>query len=388
MPTFSIGIPCYGHPDHIAMTLMSVAIQTYRGFNVWMLDDGSPHGERYEALAKQFSEFMPEPIHYLRFSNEGIAVQRQRILDHVDGDYVIMIDDDDMEYHCETLMTYKKNIDVQAQQGRIPDILHGQFVEAHLSGVRNPHQPLEGSWVHGKAFRMKFIKDNKIGFDPRVKLWEDGFFVTWASRLAQFQIAIPDIMYFWTTTANSIVRSPEYILRMLKYYALAFWLNYQTLEPLKGRDNVIDLIISQQVMCYFYTQGLERRFPADSPEIVETYKVLKESLEGSKLIDLINKDERYYNAFKQVLQTGRMGAYAQDPYMIESESFNSWLNKHFNLSIKQLENGAIQGVRAEVLTESMFADQIGRTNAINSLQSNIHVKEKSNDTLPSTKTSN
>ena len=358
MPLFSIGIPCYGHPDHVAITLMSVAIQTCRDFNVWMFDDGSEHGEQYESLAKQFSEFMPTPIHYLRFENEGIAVQRQRILDTVDGDYVIMIDDDDLEYHCETLMTYKTNIDKYVAQGNTPDILHGQFLEAHINGFRNPHQPLEGSWVHGKAFRMKFIKDNKIRFDPTVKLFEDGQFVGLATRLAAFQVAIPDIMYFWTATAGSIVRSPEYIFRMLQYFARSFWVNYKFLEPLKGRDNVVDLLISMAVMCYYYLQGVERRFPADSPEIVATYSILTEALTTSDLIHYINADTRYFEAFKIALQTGRAGAFSQDPYMIEKESFNAWLNKHFNLSITQLEEGAMQGVRPEPLTESMFADRV------------------------------
>jgi glycosyltransferase involved in cell wall biosynthesis len=360
MPTFSIGIPCYGHPDHVAITLMSIATQTHRDFNVWMFDDGSAHEETYKTLAERFSEFMPEPIHYLRFKNEGIAVQRQRILDNVDGEYVVMIDDDDALYHCEVLQTYKKNLDLYVPQGKLPDIMHGQFMEAHTSGLRNPHQPLEGSWLHGKAIRMKFIKDNKIAFDPSVKLFEDGQVVGLAMRLAQFQVSIPDVLYFWTATANSIVRSPEYIFRMLKYFALSFWVNYKFLEPLKGRDNIADLMITMAVMCYYYLQGLERRFPADAPEIVDTYKVLKEALTTSNVIDLINTNDAYYQLVKTTLQTGRAGAYAQDPYMIESESFNNWLNKHFNLSIKQLEEGAMQGIRPEASKDSMFQDQVGK----------------------------
>jgi hypothetical protein len=46
--------------------------------------------------------------------------------------------------------------------------------------------------------------------------------------------------------------------------------------------------------------------------------------------------------------------------MIESESFNNWLNKHFNLSIKQLEEGAMQGIRPEASKDSMFQDQVGK----------------------------
>ena len=215
---------------------------------------------------------------------------------------------------------------------------------------------VDDKWVHGKAYRVQFLRDNKITF-PDYPYYEDGSLNHVVGKLAAFQVAIPDVMYLWTHTKNSIVRSGEYIHKMLKYFADSFWRAYKLTEPIKGRDNVSDLLLNDITMCYFYLQGLERRYPEDDPEILATYKVLDDMLKDTKIIDRINDDERYFNAFKQVLQTGRAGAYNQDPYLIETIPFNPWLQKHFNQSIKKLEDGAMQGIRDPGTQVSMYSDR-------------------------------
>ena len=361
MPLFTVAIPYFNHLDHLPLTLMSIATQTFRDFEVVVCDDGSPDGEKCKALCEKFSDFMPSPIRYIRFDeNMKIGVNRQRTLDAAKGDYFTSVDSDDLMYHCEVLATYKKNIDTYVAQGKVVDVLHGQFMEAHENGVRNPHQPMDGAWIHSKAYRVQFLKDNKITF-PSYEFYEDGGFNHVVGKLATFQVAIPDVMYLWTHTANSIVRSGEYIYRMLPLFADSFWRAYKLTEPIKGRDNVSDLILNELVMCYFYLQGLERRYPEDDPQLAKTYKVLRDTIEDTKIIDRINDDERYYNAFKMLLQSGRTGAYNQDPYLVESIPFNDWLVLHFNKSIKKLEMGTLQGVRDKGTDVSMFADRVPRS---------------------------
>ena len=356
---FSVVVPYFSHLDHMPLTLMSIATQTCRDFEVVVVDDASPNSA--EGLCQEMSKYMPQPIRYIHFDeNKGIGVNRQRALDAAKGDYITSIDSDDLFYHCEVLETYKRNIDAQKAQGKIVDVLHGQFMEAHAeTGIRNPHQPMDGAWVHGKAYRVQFLKDNKITF-PEYIYYEDGGFNHVVGKLAAFQVAIPDVMYLWTHTANSIVRSGEYIYRMLPMFADSFWRAYKITEPVKGRDNVSDLILNEVVMCYYYLQGLERRYPADDTQIAKVYEVLKATLDDTKIIDRINNDERYYNAFKQILQTGRAGAYNQDPYLVEDISFNDWLKLHFGVSILKLEKGAIQGVRDTGTKVSMYADRTAK----------------------------
>ena len=372
---FDVFIPYGNHLEHFPITLMSIATQTCRDFQVTVADDGTKEGAEVKALCEEFSKFMPNPIKYIRFDeNKGIAVQRQRLLDTATAEYFTSCDSDDAFYHCEVLETFKKNIEIYRPQNKLPDILHMSFIEAHDNGARIAHQPMDNAWQHGKMFRVQFLKDNKIFYDPAVELYEDGKFVQWASKLANFQVQIPDSGYFWTHTAGSIVRSGEYIHKMLSFFCDSFWRNYKAIEPLKGRDNCADLLFSGLVMPYYYLMGLERRYPEDDANIAKTYAVLKDMIESSHIIDLINTDERYFNGFNQVLRQGIQGVLNQDPYFVGGGSINDWLKLHFGVSIKKLEPDALQGIRDPGTATSMYSDRI--------------TKEKSSDTLPSTKTSN
>jgi len=355
-PFISIGIPAYNHLDHTPITLSSIAIQTFRNFEVLVVDDGSPDGEGFKALCEKMSDLMPSPIRYIRYDeNKGIGVNRQRVLDNAEGEYLLMIDSDNLLFSCEALQSIAVNILRQRQEGKIIDIAHTRFVEMHEDGNRNVHLPQDGAWVHGKAYRMDFLKENDIKF-PSYPFYEDGAFNHVAARLANQQLYIDDVCYAWCWSKDSITRGQDYLHVMLPYYADSFLRAYKILEPKKGRENVLDLPLATLCQNYYYLQGLERRYPEDDPCIQETYKVLKEVIETTKIIDAINSDDNKFMWFRQTLMNTQMGPMNQDPFVVEHISFNDWLKLHFGVSINKLELGSQRDYKFVPPPRSMYSD--------------------------------
>jgi glycosyltransferase involved in cell wall biosynthesis len=355
-PFFTVAIPFYSHIDHLPITLASIATQTFRNFEVLVVDDASPDGETCRELCETMSSMFPEPIRYIRFDeNKKIGVNRQRILDNAKGEYVTMVDSDDLLFSCEVLQIVATNILQQRQQGKIMDVAQMRFLEMHADGGRNVHMPQENAWVHGHFYRMDFLKDNNITF-PEYPFYEDGAFNHVVSRLSTQTLYLEDIGYAWVWTNDSITRGQDYLSVMMAYYADSFLRAYKILEPKKGRENVLDLPIAALCQTYYYMQGLERRYPEDDVRIVETYKVLKELVEETKIIDTINADENRFQQFRVTLMNSQLGPMNQDPYVVEHISVNDWLRKHFNVSIKKLELGAQRDFNFTPPPRSMYDD--------------------------------
>jgi glycosyltransferase involved in cell wall biosynthesis len=91
-PTVTVVIPTYNRRDLIGETLDSVFAQTFRDFEVVVVDDGSTDGtpERLRPLAEQGR------IRYIRQKNAEQAAARNRGLEEARGEFIAFLDDDDL----------------------------------------------------------------------------------------------------------------------------------------------------------------------------------------------------------------------------------------------------------------------------------------------------
>jgi len=357
MPFLTVLCPLYNHAPHFAMTLATIASQTFRDFNVICRDDCGPQEEEYRAVIDKFNDLMPNPIQYIRAEkNEGIGVNRQKLLEAADGEYVIFIDDDDQFYSVEAFQIYATNILQQRQQGHICDMARARFMEAHEDGVRLLHEMNEGAWVHAVMFRRAFLNDNKIVF-PDYRCYEDGALMHIATRMAGFTVFIDAPTYLWCWTTNSLTRSQDYLHVMLPTYTDSFWRAYKFLEPIKGKDNILELLIAPLCHSYFYLMGVERRYPETDDYIVRTYKILQEIIDQGKILEVIDDKEDRFNQFRLIYAGARNGAVGQDPMSFESITFNDWLQLHFGRSIKKLEVPKDKNFVYRPSAASMYADR-------------------------------
>ncbi len=100
----SVIIPVYKVEKYIAATVKSVLEQTYKNFELLIIDDGSP--DKSVEICQQFTDYR---IRIIRQENRGVAAARNTGIRHAQGEYIALLDADDLwlpnklEKHIEHL---------------------------------------------------------------------------------------------------------------------------------------------------------------------------------------------------------------------------------------------------------------------------------------------
>ncbi|MCK0114775.1 glycosyltransferase family 2 protein [Gelidibacter sp. F63206] len=100
MSFFSIVIPLYNKEKHIKATIESVLAQTFRDFEVIVVNDGSTDGS--EAVVNSISD---PRITYFKQDNKGASSARNAAISKASGPYLALLDADDLwqEHYLETI---------------------------------------------------------------------------------------------------------------------------------------------------------------------------------------------------------------------------------------------------------------------------------------------
>jgi len=88
----SVIIPAYNAAGYIAETLESVFAQTYRDFEIIVVNDGSPDTAALEAALQPFTD----RITYLKQQNRGVSAARNAGICAAHGRYLAFLDSDDL----------------------------------------------------------------------------------------------------------------------------------------------------------------------------------------------------------------------------------------------------------------------------------------------------
>ena len=117
----SVIIPTYNRAHLIARSIESVLNQTYREFELIVVDDGST--DNTEEVVKSFND---QRIRYIRYQmNEGAATARNTGIRAARGDYIAFQDSDDewhpdkLEKQINILLNYKEEMVIYTDMERI-----------------------------------------------------------------------------------------------------------------------------------------------------------------------------------------------------------------------------------------------------------------------------
>lgn len=91
MKKFSVIIPVYKVEKYIAATVQSVLQQTYKEFELLIIDDGSP--DQSVEICQQFTD---PRIKIIRQQNRGLAGARNTGIRQAQGEYLAFLDGDDL----------------------------------------------------------------------------------------------------------------------------------------------------------------------------------------------------------------------------------------------------------------------------------------------------
>lgn len=102
----SIVMPVYNGEKYIKQAIECVLDQSYRNWELLIVDDGST-----DSTANIISAFSDPRIHYFFQKNQGEAAARNTGLDHVTGEYIAFLDADDIYFQnaIEDMASYLDN---------------------------------------------------------------------------------------------------------------------------------------------------------------------------------------------------------------------------------------------------------------------------------------
>ncbi|MEL5849908.1 MAG: glycosyltransferase, partial [Candidatus Igneacidithiobacillus chanchocoensis] len=137
-PLVSICLVHYNRPHLLAQVLDSLRAQTYRNFEVVLVDDGSPGEAAQRYLDAIQSEFHGHGWQIIRQPNSYLGTARNHAAQAARGDYLLFMDDDNVA------LPYMLEHFVQAAESSGADIL--TCVNMPFTGDRVPPLP-ERIWV-------------------------------------------------------------------------------------------------------------------------------------------------------------------------------------------------------------------------------------------------
>ena len=110
MPRVSVVIPTFNCERFIGRTVGSALRQTYRDFEIIVVDDGSTDGT--QAVLAEYGQ----ALHYIKQANQGASAARNAALSRATGEYIAYLDADDL-WHPEKLARQVEYLDANPSCG-------------------------------------------------------------------------------------------------------------------------------------------------------------------------------------------------------------------------------------------------------------------------------
>ncbi len=234
---FSILVPVYEtDPELLARTLRSVGEQTYGNWEL-IIADGSRDESRREVVRAFMEDYtlvcrdhfgaISEKVVYVRLpENKGIAGNTNEALYHAHGDYVGLLDHDDL-LEITALFDIMFAIEEKENEGRLAESITkvsavytdedkvsedgGQYFDLHEKPDFDPVLLLTNNYICHFFVADTNIAKSVGGFRPGYDGAQDHDFILRCTEgLPREQILhIPKVLYHWRSTADSTAENPD-----------------------------------------------------------------------------------------------------------------------------------------------------------------------------------
>lgn len=185
---FSIIIPLYNRPQEIKELLESLTLQTYRDFEVLVLEDGSV----YDAadIVKTFEDKLN--VRYFVKKNEGQGFTRNYGFERAKGDYFIIFDSDCLipADYLQIVNDYLKTNWLDAYGG--PDDAHPSFTPVQKAISYAMTSPFTTGGIRGNKKAIGQFHPRSFNMGVSRKVWETvgGFIITRSGEDIEYSIRI------------------------------------------------------------------------------------------------------------------------------------------------------------------------------------------------------
>jgi glycosyltransferase involved in cell wall biosynthesis len=185
---FSVIIPLYNRPQEIKELLETLTVQTYKQFEVLVIEDGSVNDA--EEIVKSFEDQLD--VRYFKKQNEGQGFTRNYGFERAKGDYFVIFDSDCLipETYFETVKDFLQTNWLDAYGG--PDDSHPSFTPVQKAISYSMTSPFTTGGIRGRKKGIGDFTPRSFNMGVSRRAWEKvgGFAITRAAEDLEYSIRI------------------------------------------------------------------------------------------------------------------------------------------------------------------------------------------------------
>jgi len=150
----SIVMPAYNAEKYIEEAIQSVLMQTYKHWELIVIDDGSTDNTR-----SIIDTFKDKRIHLISQENAGVSAARNRGIDIVKGEYITFLDADDTLSN----ISLKSRVSMLKNNKKL-DVVHG--IVSIKDELLNREMEIYKTFSHKNLFKMILNLDKRVSYNP------------------------------------------------------------------------------------------------------------------------------------------------------------------------------------------------------------------------------
>lgn len=312
---YSIIVPIYNVEKYLPRCIESLLVQTYKNFEVILIDDGSTDSSG--DIADRYGEEYPDIFRIVHQKNKGLGGARNTGIDLADGDYLLMVDSDDyvspkllecadkyLQDNGDDILIF--NFITEEENGKQEiQYLHTVRGYRHISSKKFI---METPAAWNKIYKASLFKETGVRYPERI-YYEDLATTPCLALYADKIGIIDDALYYYIQRNSSIIHTKnttrimeirDAVNRTIDYYKNnnKFDMFYQELEYL----SVIHVLCSgvQRVLSSEYD---ERKLKELLRFVINIFPKYKENIYVQSYIKTAasRKDVKIINAeFKKL----------------------------------------------------------------------------------------
>ena len=140
MPTVEVILPAYNAAHFLPFALDSVIAQTFSEWRILLVDDGSK--DNTAEIAARYADLLGDRLKYIYQPNAGLPAARNTALRHAEGEFLALLDADDVWLPCrlqETLKVFRAKPGVGLTYGFNDSIdPEGKLLRTYRNVSRHP----------------------------------------------------------------------------------------------------------------------------------------------------------------------------------------------------------------------------------------------------------
>lgn len=288
----------------------------FDNIEVIVVEDGGKH------LDGSLFTLFPYKTIIIDEGHNGVSKARNIGLDHATGDYIMFCDCDDRFISAYAIHLYLKAIKQAMFDIVKTPFLEDQVIDGELKLIRHDQ---DITFIHGKLYRMEFLKENEIRFNDELTIHEDSFFNVIANMLAEGNVhEMSPAVYLWKYRDDSVVRKDRDAY-VFKTYNHLMKVRRAICRELEKRERFAEFYqsISKTFMDSYYDFQRPECFKPENKEIIENAErafaeFFKEFREEFKNVNP--------NDVAQMMYICRMNAF-MNGMKIERETLQEFFNR-------------------------------------------------------------